>query len=85
MALTLNYLQGSLPNANTPSSLSYGLLGLAAHTAQPPEANAWLAKCYAATVRRGASPYALALLALAAYEGEHPFATPVSSLAATAS
>lgn len=85
VGLSLNYLQQALPSSNTPSSLGYGLLGLSAHLGKPQQADAWLAKCYADTVRRGASAHALALLALAGYEGDHPISTCESKLTANAS
>lgn len=63
---SLDYLRRELPNMEAAASLSYGLLGLAAHGIQLPQADSLLAAAAGRTVRRGSPGYRLALLALAA-------------------
>jgi hypothetical protein len=69
---SLTYLSGALSPETTPISLSYGLLGLAAQARLPNEAADWLEGAYRSTVGRDASPYAIALLVLAAQANDCP-------------
>ncbi len=63
---SLEYLGRELSPKTTTASLCYGLLGLAAHGRSPEPRHAWLQHAYRHTVEAGASPYKLALVALAA-------------------
>ncbi len=63
---SLAYLAANISPRTTAASLSYALLGLAAHGRMPAGIEAWLAAAAAQTLRRGASPPRRALLALAA-------------------
>ena len=66
------YLRRELSENTTTASLCYGLLGLAAHNAFPPDAHDWLAAAAHRTLARDASSYKLALIALAALGPECP-------------
>jgi hypothetical protein len=63
---SLAYLADTISPRTTAASLSYALLGLAAHKRMPAGIEPRLAAAAAQTLRRGASPPRLALLALAA-------------------
>jgi hypothetical protein len=63
--LSLQYLERELSAETTTASLCYGLLGLAAHDRAPADRVTWLEKAYQRTNQNGASPYKLALVALA--------------------
>jgi hypothetical protein len=67
----VSYLESTLGPTTTPASLAYGLLGLAAHGRVPSQASVWMAACTAQSLRRGSS-LELALLAMAALEGDCP-------------
>ena len=69
---SIAYLQRDLDADTTTASLSYGLLGLAAHDAYPPQAQQWLDAAAQRTLARDASSYKLALLALAALGRDCP-------------
>jgi hypothetical protein len=69
LARSISYVESALTADTTPVSLSYGLLGLAAHRRQPSGSGAWLESAYRVTTERGAAPLAIALLVLAA-QGE---------------
>ncbi len=62
---SIDFLLNELPATTATASLCYGLLGLAAHDALPPQADQWLAAAMQRTLARDAAPYKLALLALA--------------------
>lgn len=64
--LSLQYLDRELSAETTTASLCYGLLGLAAHDRAPADRHAWLERAYQRTNSQDASPYKLALVALAA-------------------
>ena len=66
IARSLDYLQDEL-NAETPTaSLCYAVLALRRHGLELPQVVSWLAGAARRTIARGASPYRLALLLLAA-------------------
>lgn len=69
---SLDVLQGALSAETTTASLSYGLLGLAAYDRAPADRLDWLRAAYERTLQQGASPYKLALMALASAK-EYPF------------
>ncbi len=62
---SLAYLERETSPQLSASSLCFALLGLAAHGRQPEEKDAWLQVAYRRTCQAGASPYRLALIALA--------------------
>ncbi len=75
---SIEWLRRALSPSTTTISLGYAVLGLAGHGASPDEASPWLAAACRRTLQRDASPYALALAALAAlgaacpwYRGDH--------------
>jgi hypothetical protein len=72
VATSLDYLARELSPRTAAASLSYGLLGLAAHGRLPRDSQAWLEVAYRRSVARQAAPYRLALLALAAAAGRLP-------------
>lgn len=78
---SLRFLESSLNDDTTTASLSFGLMGLAAHGRTPSNASSLLEKSYERAVKREASPYQLALLSLAAL-GER---SPIITMAQTAS
>ncbi len=63
---SLNYLERDLTQETPTASLCYGLLGLAAHGRRPVRNDLWLQHAYERVLRQDASPYKLALIALAA-------------------
>jgi hypothetical protein len=63
---SLDWLQRTLSESTTTSSLCYAIMGLAGHGIQPPATDAWLSAAYRRTMARDGSPYHLALLVLAA-------------------
>lgn len=72
---SLDYLRSELPRQQAAISLSYGLIGLAAHGVLLVEAESLLAAAAGRTLRRAPVAYRLALLALAA---KHALPAPVS-------
>jgi hypothetical protein len=66
IARSLDYLTEEVATQLATASLSYGLLGLAAHGRRPGGAETYLARAAERTLRRAPSAYRLALLALAA-------------------
>jgi hypothetical protein len=75
IAKTVQFTDQNIVARTTTLSLSYGLLGLAAHASTPHCAADLLKSSLARTIRRGASPYKLALIALAALGVEAPLVT----------
>ena len=63
---TLSYLLKACIFETTPNSLCWAILGLAAHDRIPSNKEELLAKAYEKAIKRGGSPYTLALLANAA-------------------
>lgn len=63
---SIAYLRRALSPQTTTQSLSWGLLGLAAHGQEMDEAEAWLERAFRRTMVRDRSPLKLALLGLAA-------------------
>jgi hypothetical protein len=76
IGMSLGYLRTAISRPVAPASLSYGLIGLAAHGRSLPEADRWLAAACARTLQREASPYHLALLALASLGRNCPWFLP---------
>ncbi len=76
---SVKYLQRELNERTTTASLCYGLLGLAAHEAYPPDAPRWLAAATDRSLRRDPSSYKLALIALAALGSACPLVSDVWS------
>ena len=74
IATSLAYLEGALGAETTPTSLAYGLLGLAAHRRTISGANDWLNACLQSAYRRQ-STLELAQLALAALHEKCPLIT----------
>ncbi|MCR4413446.1 MAG: hypothetical protein NUV77_13580 [Thermoguttaceae bacterium] len=70
---SIEWLRRTLSPSTTTISLGYAVLGLAGHAASPDEASQWLAAAYHRTLQRGASPYALAVAALAALGAACPW------------
>jgi len=75
IALTLDYLAGSLASETTTASLAWALLGLASHNRTAKNADELLARAHERTMKRDASPHKLALLALAALGKQSPLIT----------
>jgi hypothetical protein len=69
---SLDYLAAELSPRTAAASLSYGLLGLAAHGRMPASSTPWLEAAFRRTLDRDASPYRLALIALASLGAESP-------------
>jgi hypothetical protein len=69
---SVQYLTGVLNNETTPISLSYGLLGLAAHDRTPDQAANWLQASFRQIANKQPSPLDVALLSLAAQGSECP-------------
>jgi hypothetical protein len=67
-SLSLAYLQHEISETTATASLCMGLMGLQANRIATPKRDAWLSAAYRRVVARGASPYKLALLALASAE-----------------
>jgi hypothetical protein len=63
---SLAYLERELTHDTPAASLGYAVLGLTSHGRRPPEADEWLCAAFQREMRRGPSPYKLALIALAA-------------------
>jgi hypothetical protein len=70
---SIQWLCRTLSPSTTTISLGYAVLGLAGHSASPDEAPHWLATACGRTLRRDASPYALAIVALAALGSACPW------------
>ncbi len=75
IASTLAYVLREVAQQPTAMSLAYGLIGLAAHDQFPSDWAAWLAAACQRTRKAGASPFRLALLALAASGRNCPLLT----------
>jgi hypothetical protein len=73
IARARDYLAREIVSQEATASLSYGLLGLAAHGVRPPQAERLLASAAERTLRRTPVAYRLALLALAAPHAGSPF------------
>jgi hypothetical protein len=76
VAKSVAYLLRELSAGTATQSLCYGLLGLAAHDALPPDAPSWLALASSRAPSHAASAFKLALLALAALGKDCPLAPP---------
>jgi hypothetical protein len=72
IAKSLDYLSRELSTKTPAASVSYGLMGLAAHDRLPAADSAWLETAYRRTIARDAAPYRLALIALAAMGTKGP-------------
>jgi len=72
IAKTIEYVVGNTSAEVSTLSLSYALMGLAAHGKYPTEAHAWLGKALERSRSRGVSAQRLALAALAAMGTECP-------------
>ncbi|MEX0676100.1 MAG: hypothetical protein WD063_03430 [Pirellulales bacterium] len=77
---SVDYLNRELSENTASASLSYGLLGLAAHGAYPRRAGDWLQAAAHRTLARDPSSYKLALLALSALGSECPLISRVQCL-----
>jgi hypothetical protein len=73
IGLSIGYLDNALAGPVSTASLSYALIGMAAHRRRPAAADRLLAAAGTETLRRGAAPYPLALAALAALGGDCPW------------
>jgi hypothetical protein len=69
---TVGYVRQAISSDTTCTSLCFALLGLGAANALPDAANRWLESAAQRTLKREASPYKLALLALAAKSSDKP-------------
>ena len=69
---SLQFLTTNLSASTTPISLSYGLLGLAAHHQPPAESTIWLESAYHQTINREPAALPIALLVLAAQGDDCP-------------
>ena len=76
----IQYLQRELSARTATASLSYGLLGLAAHSALPPDYQAWLVTAASRTLARDGGSYKLALVALALLGTNCPMITTARSI-----
>jgi hypothetical protein len=74
---TIGYVTSALSDETTPISLSYGLMGLAAHRRTPAGAAAWLDAAYARAINREPSALTIALLVLAAQGEDCPLITQI--------
>jgi hypothetical protein len=72
---SLDYLVAELSSRTAAASMSYGIMGLAAHGILPIDSHDWLEAAYRRTITRGASAHRLALLALAALGTASPLVT----------
>jgi hypothetical protein len=72
VAGSLAYLSGELSDRTATAPLCFGLMALAAHGRQHPEAADWLAAARDRSLRRGAGAIPLALLCLAALGERSP-------------
>lgn len=70
---SIDYLDRVLCETTTTASLSYGLMGAAAHGYRPAAADVWLEAAWRRTLAQGASPYLLALTALAHLGSDCPW------------
>ncbi len=70
---SLDWLRKTLAASTPTASLGYAVLGMAGHGAAPAEAPARLEAACGRTLRRDASPYRLAIAALAALAGRCPW------------
>jgi hypothetical protein len=75
IASSLEFLAATLSVETTSASLSYGLIGLAAHGRFPANASKWLEAAYRRTIARDGAAYKLALLSLAARGADSPLVT----------
>jgi len=73
---TAEYLERQISRRTATASLSYSLLGLAAHDRQPTTAGPLLAAAAERMLVRDRSAHKLSLLALAAKGADHPLTTP---------
>ncbi len=78
-AKSIDYLRAELSARTPTASLCYGLLGLAAQNAFPPEAESWLAAAAERTLARDPAPYTLALLILASQGADSPLIPATST------
>lgn len=78
LARSIEFLKRELSSQTTSVSLAYGLMGLTAQDARPPQADQWLAAAVKRTLSRDAGGYPLALLALAALGTNCPL-TPIDN------
>jgi hypothetical protein len=69
---SVSYLENALDAQTTSVSLSYALIGLAAHGRRPARADQWLENAARRTLTRDPSAYKLALVALAALGDDCP-------------
>src|SRR5205814_4167687 len=69
---SIQYVGSALSAETTPISLSYGLLGLAAHRRTLAETADWLEAGFRRTMLRGGSALTIALLVLASQAEECP-------------
>jgi hypothetical protein len=69
---SIEYLIDQLSDRTTTASLSFALLGLAAHGRLPAESTSWLAAAAERTLGRDPGSYKLALLALASLGERSP-------------
>lgn len=72
IAKTLDFVVKNVSDQTPTVSLSYALLGLAAHNRFPAAAHEWLAKALERSEKREHSPYRAALVALAAAGTQSP-------------
>jgi hypothetical protein len=72
MGRAVDYLRSAISIETTTPSLSYALLGLAAHDASPSQAAKWLSAALQRTFGRGAAPLHLALGVLASLGQQCP-------------
>jgi hypothetical protein len=70
---SLDYLDRVLCERTTAVSLCYALIGAAAHGHRPPAADEWLEAAWQRTPQQDASPYKLALTALARLGSDCPW------------
>jgi hypothetical protein len=69
VAPALEYLRQTLPSIRAASSVGWGVLGLKAHQACPPEASSWLEEAYERCTGRSDATIGLSLLLLASGPG----------------
>ncbi len=75
---TADYLEREISRHTATASLSFSLLGLAAHDRQPALVGPLLAAAAERMLVRDRSAHKLALLALAAQAADHPLTTPTT-------
>jgi len=66
IAPALDYLRRALPSTRAAASIGWGVLGLKAHEACPPDADTWLAEAYEHGTGKPDATVGLGLLLLAA-------------------